>query len=234
MYIKMKAKKSNKKVIIIALVVVAIIGAVVALVVHQATKLTNDSYANCALGDVNGDGYINSNDALIVSSFVNSGTELFETQQKNADVNLDGKVDKADYEIILSYTTGRIRKLPVTGEADTNTPVSDNDKLIQHTSEEAETTVKVVNTWSNGDGTYSYQLNVSVRNLKASRLRGWKTTITAGDSVEKSKSWDCDCEVEDKMIIIEGEAIPTETVGVCGVIVTGPENLKLESVVTEE
>lgn len=227
-------KKKNKKIIIIALVVVALICAVVAIIVHQTTKLTNESYENCALGDVNGDGYINSSDSLIVSSFLNSKMELFETQQKNADVNLDGKVDKEDSEIILSYATGRVRKLPFTGEEETNTGLSDNDKLVQSSNEDAESTVKVVNTWSNGDGTYSYQLNVSIRNLGESRLRGWKTTIAVSDSVKKSKSWDCECEIEDKTIVIEGESIPSETVGVCGVIVTGPENLKLESITTEK
>ncbi|MBR6530880.1 MAG: dockerin type I repeat-containing protein, partial [Clostridia bacterium] len=122
-------KNINKKVIIIALVIIAVIGAVVAVVVSQTTKLTNDSYANCALGDVNGDGFINSNDALIVLKFINKSTELFETQQKNADVNLDSKVDEKDYNILIEYVTGRVRRLPVTGESDS--AISANSKLIQ-------------------------------------------------------------------------------------------------------
>lgn len=227
----MLMKNINKKVIIIALVIVAVIGAVVAVVVSQTTKLTNDSYANCALGDVNGDGFINSNDALIVLKFINKSTELFETQQKNADVNLDSKVDEKDYNILIDYATGRVRKLPMTSESDS--AVSVNNKLIQQVTDDAETTVKVVNKWSNGDGTYSYQLNISLRNLKASRLRGWKTTITLSGDVELSKSWDCECDVNGNTITIEGESVPVETVGVCGVIVTGAEDLKLESVATE-
>lgn len=224
-------KNINKKVIIIALVIIAVIGAVVAVVVSQTTKLTNDSYANCALGDVNGDGFINSNDALIVLKFINKSTELFETQQKNADVNLDSKVDEKDYNILIEYVTGRVRRLPVTGESDS--AISANSKLIQQVTDECETTVKVVNKWSNGDGTYSYQLNISLRNLKESRLRGWKTTITLSGDVELSKSWDCECDVSGNTITIEGESVPAETVGVCGVIVTGAESLKLESVATE-
>ncbi|MBR3836177.1 MAG: dockerin type I repeat-containing protein [Clostridia bacterium] len=229
----MKLTKKNKKFIIIGLVAVAVICAVVAIIISQATKLTNESYANCAVGDINGDGFINTEDALIIEKFSKSDIELFETQQKNADVNLDGKIDRTDAEWILKYTTGLIRKLPVTGDGDVNAPISNNDKLIRHKSADAETTVKVVNSWSNGDGTYSYQLNISVRNLKDSRLKGWKTTIVADDMLEKSKSWDCECVVKDKTIVIEGEAIPTETVGVCGVIVKSAEDLAFESVTTE-
>lgn len=227
----MKITKKNKKIIIIALVVVAIIGAVLAIVISQATKITNESYANCAIGDINGDGYINTSDSLIIQKFMKSQVELFETQQKNADVNLDGKIDSTDAELILGYTTGTVRKLPVT--SDSNSDSSDNSKLVKHKTEKAETTVKIVNKWANGDGKYSYQLNISTRNLKDSRLKGWETTITASGKVELSKSWDCECEIEENKIIITGDSIPAETVGVCGVIVTGPENLKLESVVTE-
>lgn len=227
----MKITKKNKKIIIIALVVVAIIGAVLAIVINQTTKITNESYANCAIGDVNGDGYINTSDTLLIQKFMKAQIELFETQQKNADVNLDGKIDNTDAELILGYTTGTVRKLPVT--SDSSSGSSDNSKLANHKTEKSETTVKVVNKWANGDGNYSYQLNISTRNLKDSRLKGWKTTITASGKVELSKSWDCECEIEDSKIVITGDSIPAETVGVCGVIVTGPENLKLESVVTE-
>lgn len=227
----MKITKKNKKIIIIALIIVAIIGAVLAIVISQATKITNESYANCAIGDVNGDGYINTSDTLLIQKFMKSQAELFETQQKNADVNLDGKIDSTDVEIILKYATGTVRKLPVT--SDSSSDSSDNSKLVKHKTEKAETTVKVVNKWANGDGKYSYQLNISTRNLKDSRLKGWKTTITASGKVELSKSWDCECEIEENKIIITGDSIPAETVGVCGIIVTGPENLRLESVVTE-
>lgn len=227
----MKITKKNKKIIIIALVVVAIIGAVLAIVISQATKITNESYANCAIGDINGDGYINTSDSLIIQKFMKSQVELFETQQKNADVNLDGKIDSTDAELILGYTTGTVRKLPVTD--DSGSAATENSKLVKHKTEKAETTVKIVNKWANGDGKYSYQLNISTRNLKDSRLKGWETTITASGKVELSKSWDCECEIEENKIVITGDSIPTETVGVCGVIVTGSENLKLESVVTE-
>lgn len=229
----MKLTKSNKKYIIIGLVAVAVICAIVAIIISQTTKLTNESYANCAVGDINGDGFINTDDALIIEKFVKSDIDLFDTQQKNADVNVDGKIDRTDAEWILKYTTGLIRKLPVTGDGDENAPISNNDKLIRHKTDSAETTIKVVNKWANGDGTYSYQLNISIRNLKDSRLKGWETTIVADEEIEKSKSWDCECEVKDNTIIIEGEAIPTETVGVCGVIVKGSDELAFESVETK-
>lgn len=224
-------KKINKKVIILALVAVAVIGAIVAVIVGQTTKLTNESYANCAIGDVNGDGYINSQDVLLIRSSLAGQTELFENQIKNGDSDADGQLTEKDAEIILKYATGEIRKLPYT--EDSSAGISENDKMIQSSGDESETTVKIVNKWSNGDGTYSYQLNVSVRNLKESSLRGWETVITMSGDVEESKSWDCECEVKDNTITIEGESIPAETVGVCGVIVIGEENLKLESVTTE-
>ena len=225
-------KKINKKVIILVLVAVAVIGAAVTVIVSQTTKLTNESYANCAVGDVNGDGYINSQDVLIIRSALAGKSELFENQRKNGDADADGQLTEKDAEIILKYATGSIRKLPYTSESSAG--ISENEKMMQSSTDESETTVKIVNKWSNGDGTYSYQLNVNVRNLKQSRLRGWETVITMSDNVEESKSWDCECEVKDNTITIEGESIPAETVGVCGVIVIGEENLKLETVETTE
>ncbi len=225
-------KKINKKVLIIALVAVAVICAVIAIIANKTTELTNDSYKSCALGDVNGDGYINANDALIINKYLNKEIEIFENQQKNADVNLDLTVDKTDAEIILKYSAGAIRKLPLT--SDGNAGISENDKLLQSLTDSSDSTVQIVNSWDNGDGTYSYQLNVSIKNLKDSRLRGWETKITLSESAEKSKSWDCDCEVNGNIITIEGESIPEETATICGVIVKAPQSLKLESIVTED
>ena len=225
-------KKSSKKIIILVLVAVAIICAVVAIIVSQTTKLTNESYENCAVGDVNGDGYINSQDVLLIRSALAGHTELFENQRKNGDADADGRLTEKDADVILRYATGEIRKLPYT--SDSSAGISENEKMIQHLSENSETTVKIINKWANGDGTYSYQLNVSLRNLKESRLRGWKTVITLKGGVEESKSWDCECDVSGNIITIEGETIPAETVGVCGVIVIGAENLKLETVETTE
>ena len=225
-------KKNNKKILIIILLVIALVGAIVAIAVSQATKLTNDSFANCAVGDINGDGYINSNDVLAIRSALISETELFETQRKNGDVNADGELTEQDAKIILRYITGDITKLPYTDSE--NDGISDNDKLIRHTTEDSETTVKVINTWANGDGTYSYQLNINIRNLSSSGIRGWETEITLNDEAEISKNWDCECRIKGETLIIEGETIPEGTVGVCGVIITADKNLKLESVVTTE
>ncbi len=227
------SKKLNKKTLIIVLIVIAVIGAVVAVVVNQSTKLTNESYENCALGDINGDGYINSNDSLIVNNFSAKKIELFETQQKNADVNLDSKVDSTDAEIILQYAVGELRKLPYKEGDSENAGISDNEKLVHSLTDKTDSMVQVVNLWDNGDGTYSYQLNISIKNLSDSRLRGWKTTINLSADAKESKSWDCECEVEGKVITIEGNSIPSETAGVCGVIITAQQGLKLESIATE-
>lgn len=225
-------KKTNKKIIIIVLAVIAVVCAAVAIIVSQTTKLTNESYENCAVGDVNGDGYINSQDVLLIRGALAGQSELFENQRKNGDTDADGKLTEKDAEIILRYATGEIRKLPYT--SDSSAGVSENEKMIESSTENTETTVKIVNKWSNGDGTYSYQLNISLRNLGQSRLRGWKTVVTFNGSVAESKSWDCECEAKGNTITIDGETIPAETVGVCGTIVVGAENLKLETVETTE
>ncbi|MBP9988853.1 MAG: DUF4474 domain-containing protein [Ruminococcus sp.] len=64
------------------------------------------------LGDTNGDGSINSFDALMIVKYL-IGTETFsESQKKAADVDGDGKVNTNDALYILEYTTGDINKLP--------------------------------------------------------------------------------------------------------------------------
>ena len=224
-------KKTNKKFIIIAVVAVLVIGIVVGIIVSQANKMTNESYEKCAVGDVNGDGYINSQDVLLIRSAIAGQSELFENQIKNGDADADGKLTEDDEEIILRYATGEIRKLPYTEGSSSG--ASENEKMVQSATEDSETTVRILNKWANGDGSYSYQLNVSLRNLKDSRLRGWETVITLSDDVEASKNWDCECDVSGNTITLEGDSIPAATVGVCGVIVTGPENVKLEAVTTE-
>lgn len=71
------------------------------------TLLTCDNY-----GDVNMDGAVNSVDALFVSQYVSNLRTLTDEQKLRADVNQDGKVDKADSDMILSYDVGSIKAFP--------------------------------------------------------------------------------------------------------------------------
>ncbi len=226
-----KKKFSDKKMVILFLVGLALIFAVVAVVVHFTTKVTDDSYKDCAVGDVDGNGYINSADAKLILDYVAGTAELFDSQKENGDVNLDGKLDNADVELIQAYATGTVKKLPPTGEEETSDTHKEN--YISHISEKAESTVQVENSWSNGDGTYSYQLKINIKNLRDSRLRNWETKIVLSNDVKISKSWDCECSVNGDTLTVEGESIPAEETMSCGVIVTAPENTKVESISTD-
>lgn len=74
-------------------------------------KDTEESSDNISLGDVNGDGYVNSADVAMVMSnatkyAVEGASSFSEQQKKNADVNQDGYANSADAAIILNYTAG--------------------------------------------------------------------------------------------------------------------------------
>lgn len=228
---KTGSKKINKKVLIISLVCVALVCAIVAIIVSQATKLTNESYADCAIGDVNGDGFINAADALLITSHINGTLELFETQQKNADVNLDGVLDSKDIEFIHKYATGTIKKLPFTGEA--NDSLWGDGNIIETDNDGVKTTIQLVNTWANPDGTYSYQVNVKVTNERNSRLRNWETIITFSEDVAISKSWDCESVAEGTTLTAEGDTISSEATAKFGFVLTAQQGLTVEDIVTE-
>ena len=61
---KRKRKQLNAKKIIIILLSLALLFAALAVIIHFTTRVTNDSYANCAVGDVNGDGRITITDVV--------------------------------------------------------------------------------------------------------------------------------------------------------------------------
>lgn len=226
-----KKKITDKKLIIIFLVGIAILLAAVAVIVHFSTKVTNDSYIDCAIGDVDGNGFINSGDNLLVQKHLNGTGELFESQQKNADVNLDGKLDKLDMELIQMYATGQIAKLPYTGEEDKTENRKEN--AVDFKDEKVESSVQIENSWSNGDGTYSYQLKVTMNNIDDSKLRNWETKVKLSEKAKIIKSWDCESEMQEDTVVITGESISAESTMSCGVIVTAPENMKIVSIVAE-
>ena len=61
-------------------------------------------------GDVNSDGRINSNDALLVLQAATGLTQFSANQKSLADVASDGKVNSSDALKILQYATGKITK----------------------------------------------------------------------------------------------------------------------------
>ena len=61
-----------------------------------------------SLGDVNGDGKVNSADALMVLKSSAGKTVLSANQAKEADVTGDGKVNAADALEILKYASGSL------------------------------------------------------------------------------------------------------------------------------
>lgn len=226
-------KSSKKKKIIIALCCVAVIFAAIALIVHQTTKITNESYANCSIGDVNGDGYINSSDSLLIFQGNADPDLLFDNQKRLADVNLDGKVNSSDVLVLLRYTVGEIKHIPYSEE---NSAASDKNssRLNEFSTDKSLTTVQIMNEWDNGDGTHSYQFNVLVKNIGEEDIGGWNSVISLSSPVNLSKSWDCKCKANSDEIIVRNSSIPIESTAVCGFIVTAPDGLAITGVKTTD
>ena len=224
-------KKTNKKILVLSLAAVAVVFAIVAIIVSATTKLTNESYENCAIGDINGDGFINSEDALALTAFMNGNAELFESQQLNADVNLDGKLDSQDVDIIHKYSAGTIKKLPYTGEV--NPSLWGEGNIVESDNDGVKTTIQLANYWANSDGTYSYQMNVKVANDRTTRLKNWETVITFSEEIEISKSWDCECDADGNTLTADGEAVASGSMTKFGFVITAPKGLTVEDIATE-
>ena len=225
-----KNNPSDRKKLILLFVGIAIFFAVVAVVVFVATRPTNKSYENCAIGDVDGSGQIDSGDCVLIQQHLSGSKELFDSQINNGDVNLDGKLDETDIEIIQKYATGQIKKLPYTGNVVQQETIKKNSATQK--TDETESTVYVENSWKNDDGTHSYQLKITVKNLDDSKLRNWQTQISLSDAPEISGSWDCECEISDGKIVIEGESIPAESSMSCGVIVKTEDEMQILTIET--
>ena len=63
-------------------------------------------------GDVNGDSFVNEDDAKRVVQIANGEIEASEEQLKAADVDGDGEVDAMDAELIYGYCKGRLKEFP--------------------------------------------------------------------------------------------------------------------------
>lgn len=227
-------KLTKKKKIIIVLCCVAVIFAAIALIVHQTTKITNESYANCSIGDVNGDGFINSSDSLLIIQSISDEDLLFENQKRLADVNEDGKVDSADVLILLRYTVGELKTIPYNEEEQKELENEKKSHAAEFETEKTYSSVQLMNEWDNGDGTHSYQFNVTVKNNSKEDIGGWNSVISLSGPVKLSKSWDCKCKDNSDEIIVRNNSIPSESAAVCGFIVSAPEGLTITGIKTED
>ena len=63
--------------------------------------------------DVNGDGKVDSLDAMLIYACHNGKKALSEKQRLVADVNGDGKVDSFDAMLVYAYHNGKIKKFPI-------------------------------------------------------------------------------------------------------------------------
>lgn len=228
--ISFKNLKEKKKILII-LVAAAVIFAVTAIIIHHATQLTNESYANCAMGDINGDGYINSYDALLVIQSMSDHDLLFENQMLHADINEDGEVNSSDALILLRYSIGALKSLSVSDNFGQD--VVSNSRSAKFENDDVISSVQIMNEWDNGDGTHSYQMSLSVKSANGKSMDYWKAQVYLSSSVELYKSWDCNCRVNSDEISLNGGNVPADSAAVCGFIVKAPRELTIKSIHTE-
>lgn len=78
---------------------------IISLVCCSIFALGINSFA-ASVGDVNGNGKINSTDALLILQSATGVVNLTDNQKKLADVNGDGKVNSSDALQVLFYATG--------------------------------------------------------------------------------------------------------------------------------
>jgi len=71
-----------------------------------------DTPAEIQIGDVDLDGYVDTQDAGLVISYYYETAELTAEQISKADVNGDGQVDTDDAGLIISYYYGNIERFP--------------------------------------------------------------------------------------------------------------------------
>lgn len=91
-----------KKIIAAALAAITVVSASCLCAFAQNTKT----------GDVNGDGKVNSGDALMVLQHATGTIKLGSDALASADVNADKKINSADALMILQYATGIIKAFP--------------------------------------------------------------------------------------------------------------------------
>ena len=96
---------------------------------QKYTYIPNDA----SIGDVNGDGVINSGDSLLLMKHLVGQSELNETQRGNADVDKNEVLNSKDALLILQFSNGSSEKIGTPATANENTeaptePVSTQSK----------------------------------------------------------------------------------------------------------
>lgn len=221
---KRKRKKLSTKTIVIALLSLAVLFAALATIIHFATRLTNDSYADCAVGDINGDGKIDSADSILLLGYIIGDEQLFENQIKNADVNCDGEVNTEDSLLILRYSIGDISTIPYDEQKERLLNSSDRRKLTVNQSN-VTATAQIINEWDNNDGTFSYQVNLTVRNDSDKSTGSWNAKVTFDKEINGlTKSWECNPLTQGQSITLGGSDIDAGDTATCGFIITAEKN----------
>lgn len=224
---KRKRKNINAKKISIILLSIASLFAVFAVIIHFTTRVTNESYADCAVGDINGDGKINSADAVLIIKHISGNGNLFDNQIKNADVNSDGTVNSIDALLILRYATNDISSIPY-NEQQERLLNSSLKRKVSTTSNGFTSTAQIVNEWDNNDGTFSYQVNITIRNDSDTDSGTWKAAVVFDKDIHSTVNcWGCNPFVENKSITVGGESIDAGESAECGFIITASKDLSL-------
>lgn len=222
-----KKKKFNSKTAIIILLVSAVLFAGAAVWVHFSTRYTDKSFKNCAMGDVNGDGYINSFDALSIMRNSVGEEKLFDTQLKNADVNSDGDVNSADVLVLLRYSVGEVKNLPY-DDSDEKAPEKKRVGVVSD-DDDRRVEVQIANRWKDENGKNAYQLKITVKNKGSDYIDDWELGVDIGCKAKISDKWDCKCHLKDSKLTVSGDGVTSKSTAVCGIILTTADEIELKS-----
>lgn len=115
------------------LISIIIISALITIIALASSGLAVKLGASSSLGDVNGDGVINSGDSLLLMKHLVGQSELNETQRGNADVDKNEVLNSKDALLILQFSNGSSEKIGTPATANESTeaqtePVSTQSK----------------------------------------------------------------------------------------------------------
>lgn len=103
------------------LISIIIISALITIIALASSGLAVKLGASSSLGDVNGDGVINSGDSLLLMKHLVGQSELNETQRGNADVDKNEVLNSKDALLILQFSNGSSEKIGTPATANENT-----------------------------------------------------------------------------------------------------------------
>ena len=86
---------------------------VVSAPAYAIVEVSGEPEPTIVYGDINGDGKVDSLDAMLIYACHNGKKALSEKQRLVADVNGDGKVDSFDAMLVYAYHNGKIKKFPI-------------------------------------------------------------------------------------------------------------------------